>query len=160
MPIEEKYDKLYDSMILADVTTMAFLKEQGLVDQYFNYSAKVTKKMVPTLMGTAFKLVKMLAPGRAFKQAVENFIPILQVQEPVSNINIVSLSDREAIFTIKNSITLKKYRDMMNKSGLHLDLTEIMEHTIRTQKEMAKDFGIDYTVQIKEDGWTYIVKLL
>jgi hypothetical protein len=33
MVIEEKYDKLYDQLVLLDVTTMAFLKEMGLSEK-------------------------------------------------------------------------------------------------------------------------------
>jgi hypothetical protein len=124
MSFEEKYDKLYDQYILTDVTAMAFVKEMGPTDKYLDYSMKVYEKMMPMLMGSAFKLIKMLAPGRAFKMFVEGLLENDQVMEPLGNTEIVSLSDREAMITTKNSLMLRKYKDIIKKTGLKLDMKE------------------------------------
>ena len=73
MSLEEKYDKLYDSYILTDVIAMAFIKENGLTDEYLNYTMKVYKKMMPSIMSYAFKFIKTLSPGRTFKMFVSGF---------------------------------------------------------------------------------------
>jgi len=162
MSFEEKYDKLYDQYILTDVVAWAFVKEMGLTDKYLDYSMKVFKKIMPSLMGSAFKFIKMLAPGRAFKMFVEGLLKDGQVTEPLSNTEIVSLSDREAVIKTKNSVMLKKYRDIIKKTGLKLDLKEYFELYNEAGKEMAEDFGFDMamdTTHIEEDTTTIIIKL-
>jgi hypothetical protein len=144
MAIEEKYDKLYDQLILLDVTTMAFLKEMGLSEKYMDYSMTVMKKVMPSLMGSAFKLIKMLAPGRAFKMFVEGIFKDSQVSEPLSNMEIVSLSDREGVIKTTNSVQLKKYKDILQQTGLKLDLKEYWELMNESTKGMAKDFWLRY----------------
>lgn len=162
MTIEEKYDKLYDQLILLDVTTMAYLKEMGLSEKYMEYSMKVMKKVMPSLMGSAFKLIKTLAPGRAFKMFIDGFVRDSLVSEPLSNIDIVSLSDREAVITTMNSVQLKKYKAVLKQTGLNLDLKEYWELMNESTKGMAKDFGFEMTIdttQLEEDSFTFIIKL-
>ena len=162
MPIEEKYDKLYDQYVLTDVIAWAFVKEMGLTDKYLDYSMKVFKKMMPSFMGSAFKLIKTLAPGRAFKMFVEGILKDGQVTEPLSNTEIVSLSDREVVIKTKNSVMLKKYRDIIKKTGLKLDVKEYFELFNESGKEMAEDFGFDMimdTAHIEENTSTTIIKL-
>jgi len=159
MSLEEKYDKLYDQYILTDVIAIAFVKEKGLIDEYFGYSMKVYKKMMPSLLGSAFKLIKMLAPGRAFKRFVEDLIREGQVMEPLPNIEIISLSDQEAVFKYKDSVMLKKYKDIMKKSGLKLDLNEYWELFNESGKDMIKDLGFDMTSHIEGDSAITVIKL-
>jgi len=162
MSFEEKYDKLYDQYVLTDVIAWAFAKEMGLTDKYLDYSMKVYKKMMPSIMGSAFKFIKMLAPGRAFKMFVDGLLKDGQVTEPLSNTELVSLSDREAVIKTKNSVMLKKYRDILKKTGLKLDLKEYYELSMEAGKEMMKEFGFDMSVDtshIEEDTITSIIKL-
>ena len=164
MPVEEKYDKLYDQYILTDVIAWAFVKEMGLTDKYLDYSAKVMKKMMPypSIMGSAFKFIKMLAPGRVFKKFVEGILQDSQVSEPLPDMEIVSVSDREAVIKTKNSVWLKKYRDIIKKTGLKIDLKEMFELGNKAMKEMVKEFGFDGymdTSHIEEDEFTVIIKL-
>ena len=162
MSLKEKYDKLYDQYVLTDVTTIAFVKEKGLTDEYLEYSMKAAKKMLPSVLGYAFKVIKKLSSGRAFKMFVEGFLKDDQVTEPLSNTEIVSLSDQEVVIKTKNSVVLKKYRDMMKKTGLELDLKEMYGWFNDPGKEMFIDLGFDVTVDtshIEEDEITYIIKL-
>ena len=162
MSLEEKYDKLYDSYILTDVIAMAFIKENGLTDKYLDYTLKVYKKMMPSIMSYAFKFIKTLSPGRAFKKFVEGILKDGQATEPLSNTELVSLSDQEAVIRTKNSVMLKKYRDIIKKTGVKLDLKEYFELFPEAGKEMMKEFGFDMTVDtshIEEDETTMIIKL-
>jgi hypothetical protein len=162
LSLEEKYDKLYDSLILTDVMVMTFVEEKGLTDQYMDYQMKVMKKMMPSLMGSAFKFLKALAPGRAFRMTIEGIVKDILITEPLSSIEIVSLSDREAEIKTTNSVQLKKYRDILKKTGLKLDLKEYWEIMNEAVKGMAKDFGADMTIdssQIEEDTYIFIIKL-
>ena len=123
MSFEEKYDKLYDQYIMTDVIAWAFVKEMGLTDKYLDYSLKVYKKMVPSgFLGSAFKLIKMLAPGRAFNNFVKSLLRDGQVTEPLSNTEIVSLSDREAK-VLKMRFGLAGYKPM-------------------TLEEVGREFGV------------------
>jgi hypothetical protein len=160
MPLEEKYKRLYDQSIISDVITFAFIKEMGITDEYMDYSMKAFKKMLPVVMGSVFKFLKMIVPGTAFKKSIQYFIEAEQLGEPLSNIEVVDVSDREAIVKVKNSVTFKKYRDTVKKAGVDLDVREMWELNSKAYKEIAKDFGIDWTLQIDEDGWTHIVKLI
>lgn len=162
MPIEEKYDKLYDQYVLTDVIAAAFIKENGLEDEYLHYAAKVMKKMMPSLMGSVFKFIKMLSPGRTFKKFAEGILKDSQVTEPLSNMELVSLSDREAVIRTRNSVMLKKYRDIIKKSGVRLDLKEYLELVGKAMLEMFKEFGFDGhldTSNIEEHEITTILKL-
>lgn len=106
--------------------------------------------------------MKMLAPGRAFKMFVEGIFKDSQITEPLANVEIVSLSDREAVIKTTNSVMLKKYRDILKKSGLTLDVKEYYELMNEAGKGMAKDFGFDMTIdtsQIDEDITTVTLKL-
>jgi len=159
LTLEEKYRRLYDENVMSDVITLGFVKEMGLTDKYMDYSIKASMKMLPAIMGPVFKFLKMLAPGTTFKKTIQYFMEDEQLQEPVSNIEIVSLSDREAVFKVKNSVTFEKYRDTIKRTGVDLDVREIWELNSKAYKEAAKDFGVDWTLKIEEDGWTHIVKL-
>jgi hypothetical protein len=159
MSLEEKYDKLYDQYIMTDVMAWAFVKEMGLTDKYLDFQMKVYKKLMPSLFGSAFKLIKMLAPGRTFKKFVDSLLKDGQVNEPLSNTEIISFSDREAVIRYKDSLLLKKYRDVMKKTGLKLDLKEYWKLFQEQGKEMMKDFGFDMIPQIEGESTITTIKL-
>jgi hypothetical protein len=77
----------------------------------------------------------------------------------LSNTEIVSLSDKEAVIKHTNSLTLKKYREVLKKTGLKLDLKEYWELFNEAGKEMMKDFGFDMKGHIEEDAITTTIKL-
>jgi len=162
MSLEEKYDKLYDQYVITDVIAMAFIEEKGLTDEYWDYTMKVYKKIMPSLLSYAFKFIKTLSPSRAFKMFVEGILKDGQVTEPLSNTELVSLSDREAVIRTRNSVMLKKYRDIIKKTGVKLDLKEYFELFPEAGKEMVKEFGFDMTMDashIEEDEITSTIKL-
>jgi len=49
---------------------------------------------------------------------VEDILKDGQVTETLSNTELVSLSDREAVIRTKNAVMLKKYRDIIKKQVL------------------------------------------
>ena len=164
MPLEEKYDKFYDQYVLTDIIAWSFVKEIGLTDKYLEHSLKVMKKMMPypSIMGSAFKFMKSLAPGRVFKMFVEGALKDGQVTEPLSNTEIISLSDQEAVIRTKNSVMLKKYKDIIKKAGLKIDMKEYLELYSKAGKETFKEFGVEGyldTSRIEEDETTMVMKL-
>ena len=58
MPLEEKYDKLLDSYLLNNAINYAFHKELGVISKHTDFYTKVQEKLVPSYLGTAFKMFK------------------------------------------------------------------------------------------------------
>ncbi len=72
MVLEEKYDKLYDSYILTYVIAMAFIMENGLTEEYLNYTMKVYKKMMPSswvMPSSSLKRYHQVEPSKCLSRA-------------------------------------------------------------------------------------------
>lgn len=95
---------------------MLLHKELGVVDKYYNLYVNVTKRMLPNFLGTAFKVLKATSPSRAFKQVTDQLAYIWQVTMPLSNIELIRISDREVTMRSKNCPMLKKMRDLVKKA--------------------------------------------
>lgn len=159
MSPEEKYDKLLDDYLLSCATGYALHKELGVVDKCLDLSVKAHKKMLPSYMGPVFKLMKMVAPGRTFKQTVDRSMYMQQVYQPLSSIEVIRVSDRESVTRIKNCNIIRRLRDLVKKAGLDIDPKFYCEAESLVAKEMAKEFGVDLTRQLEEDGCTITAKL-
>ena len=117
MPIDERYDRLLDDYLLDVATDYAILKELGGVDKQIDLSVKMQKKMLPKILGSpVFKLLKVLAPGRTFKQLSSTFFYNAQTWHPLSTIEVTEVSDREVAGVIKNCVLLKRVRDIVKKN--------------------------------------------
>ena len=163
MPLEEKYDKLYDFLALYYAANYAFNKEQGTVDKWPDYLAKVMGKMMPSLMGSVVKLMRPLAPGRTFKQAVNQMMYTFQMEQPLSGLELSWVSDREAVVRMKNCEMLRRVREVVKKAGLNIDPREVCksEIAIHTSTEhITKKFGVDLACELEENGckWTFKLK--
>ena len=101
MPLEEKYDRLLDAYYLNIATLYALHKELGVGDKCIDWSVKVQKKMVPSVWGAAFKLLKTISPGKAFSQVVDQYVYMMQTTQPLSSIELTKVSDREVTVRIK-----------------------------------------------------------
>ena len=152
MPLEERYDKLFDQYVLTEAMNYALHKELGVVDKYIDLSVKVWKKMMPSHLGTAFKALKAIAPGKAFKQISDQTVYTRQMLIPPSNIELTMVSDREATVRTKNCPVLKKMRDVVKKAGLDIDPKFMCEMDARIIPEVVKGFGVDLTMELEENG--------
>ena len=159
MPLEEKYDKLLDDYLLAIATGYALHKELGVVDKSIDWSVKVQKKMLPSVLGIAFKVLKTVAPGKAFRQVTDQYVYTIQRFIPLSNIELTMISDREATVRIKNCPVLRRQRDLVKKTGLDLDPRFICEMDAKINPEVAKEFGVDLTSELEENGCITTAKL-
>lgn len=163
MPLQEKYDKLYDFLVTYYIASYAFNKEQGIVDKWPDYFPKVQSKMMPSYMGSVFKLMKMVSPGRSFKMMANQFAYMFQMEQPLSDIEITSLSDSEFEMRFKNCEMLKRTREIIKKTGLNIDPKEICEYekAMHTSPDhpMTKDFGIVMDCEFEENGCKWIMKL-
>ena len=159
MPIEEKYNRLLDDYLLAVATGYALHKELGVVDKYNDLSVKVQQRMFPSVLGVAFKVLKTVAPGKAFGQVTDQFVYSMQRFIPLSNIEVTRVSDREAVVRVKNCPVLKRQRDLVKKAGLDLDPRFLCEIDAQINPEVAKEFGVDLTCELEENGCRNKAKL-
>ena len=163
MPLEEKYDKLYDFLALYYAAGHAFNKEQGTVDKWPDYLAKVMGKMMPSFMGSVVKLMRTLTPGRTFKQTVNQMMYTFQMEQPLSGLELSWVSDREAVIRMKNCEMLKRSREVVKKADLNIDPRELCKSEIamhRYPEHITKKFGVDLACELEENGckWTFKLK--
>ncbi len=156
MPLKEKYGTLLDNYMLTMATDYALFEELGVVDKYFDLSVKVWKNMLPSLLGAAFKAVKAIAPGRAFKRFTRKSVYALQTFLPQSNIELTWVSSREVLVKIKNCPSLKRVRDLLEKAGLDIDPRFHCEWEAKILPEVAKEVGVDVAINLQENGCTAI----
>jgi hypothetical protein len=159
MPLEEKYEKTLDAYLLNSATLYALHKELGIVDKCIESQVKAQKNMVPSLPAATYKLLKTLAPGKAFNQLMDQQIYDMQANLPLSNIEVNRVSGREVTMRIKDCPVLKRKGELIKKAGLNVDPKELCEIEPKVMRGMAKDFGIDVAWQSEENGCLWTVKL-
>ena len=162
MPLEEKYDKLFDFFVLYYAASYAFNKEQGTVDKWPDYLAKIMGKMMPSLMGSVAKLMKTVSPGKTFKQFINQFMYTSQMEQPLSDLELSWVSDREAVVRYKNCETLKRLREVVKKAGLNIDPREVCKSEIAmhtSPEHIARKFGMDLACELEENGCKWTMKL-
>jgi len=138
---------------------MHFFEELGEVDRYLDMHVKVRKRMLPYLLGAAFKLFKMVSPKRAVEQVIKQYAYTQQMYLPKTNIELGWNSKGEVVGRIINCPNLSKLRDMVKKAGLDIDPRFHCEIELKVLKELAKEFGIDARVETEENGCQFTGKL-
>jgi len=159
MPLEEKYDKLLDQYMQTELLNYALHKELGTMDKRNDMMLKVWKKMLPSYMGIALKVMKTVAPGTTFKKLVNGFVSFNQVMIPLSNIELTWVSDREVVMRTKNCPFLVRGKELAKKAGLDLDPKEICRNDSKVMPEMFEEFGIELTMELEENGCRATAKL-
>jgi len=157
MPLEEKYEMLFDRYALAVATSYALHKELGVVDKSHAFSVEVMKKKLQSLI--AYKVAKAITPGKAFKKATDQWLYAIQALNPLSNIEVTWVSDREEVFRVKNCRMLEKVRDMVKKAGLDIDPKFVCENDRKLSIEVLKELGIDLAMELEENGCRGTAKL-
>jgi hypothetical protein len=159
MPLEEKYEKLLDNYLLIRATLLALHKELGSVDKYIDSLTRTQKNMVPSLPAAAYKLLKTVAPGKAFNKLMDQQIYEMQVDMPLSKIEVNRVSDREITYRIKDCPHLKRKTELIKKASLDVDSKEMCEIEPKVMSGMAKGFGIDVAWRSEENGCFWTVRL-
>ncbi len=159
MSLEEKYDKLLDSYLLNNAINYAFHKELGVISKYTDFYIKVQEKMVPSYLGTAFKVFKTLSAGKAFKQIIKQLMSLFQETQPLSNMDLTWISDREVVIKTKNCVTLERMRKLVKKAGLDINPKFMCGIDTTVMAELTKKFGIDIAVKREENGCVGTIKL-
>lgn len=162
MPLKEKYDKLYDFLALFYAASYAFNKEQGTVDKWPDYLAKVMGKMMPRFTGSVFKLMKVLSPSRTFKQTVNQFMYVAQMEQPLSDLELSWVSNHVAVWSYKNCEMLRRVREVVKKAGLNIEPREVCKAKIAmnmSSDQIAKKLGIYLSCEFKRNGCTWIMEV-
>jgi len=161
MPVDEKHNRLLDEYVLIWALNHALIKETGIEDKALDLYAGVAKDMLPSVLGVVYKVLKSISPGTAFNQVTDHFVYTLQEYNiPLSNIELVRESDREASVRIKNCPILKKMEDVVKKTNLDIDPKFICEDVRKIYPEVAKEFGIDATMELDEECCAFRAKLV
>jgi len=159
MPLQEKYDRLLDAHLLAVATGYALHKKLGVVDKCNDFSVKVQKNMLPSVLGIGLKMLKAIAPGKVFKQVANQYVYTEQTFLPLSNIEFTWVSDREATMRVKNCPILRRVGGIVKKAGLDLDPRFLCEMDAKILPEVAKEFGLALTFELEENGCKTKAKL-
>jgi hypothetical protein len=164
MPTDERYDRLLDEYISDNAINFALFKELGVdkelgLEKSVDLSVKVDKKMLPAYLGIAFKVLKAITPGKAFNQVLNSYLYHGQTWHPLSSLEVTKISDRDAVVRIKNCVLLKRARDLVKKTGLDIDPKIFCERDAKYFPKLFKDFGIDITWELEEDGCRATAKL-
>jgi hypothetical protein len=156
MSLEEKYDNLLDSFVLTMATDYALFEELGEVDRYLEMHVQVRKRMLPSLLGSAYKFFKIVSPGRALNQVIQQYAYSQQMYLPKNNIEINWINDRQVACKINNCPNLKRLRNIVKKAGLDIDPRFHCEIELKVLTELAKEFSIEGKTEIEENGCLFI----
>jgi hypothetical protein len=162
MPLEEKYERLLNQMIMVWAAGYAWHKKNGTIDEWTDFLAKAQEKTLPlsTGLGKAFfESAKTVTPGRTFKQVVNEAVYDQQKWLPLSCLEVSYISDREAIFKVKNCPFIKAYSELSKKTGLDITPKYVCENDLKFMPKVFKEFGVDLTSKIEENGCQITVKL-
>ena len=159
MPLQEKYDRLLQNYLLGGLMDGVLHKELGAVDKYNKLSVEMQKKMAPSFLGPTFKLLKTIAPGRSFKQLVEQYVYMMETTIPLSNLDLSWVSDREAVVTVKNCPIRQKMEELVKKTGVKVDAKEFCEMESQLNVDVVKGFGIGLDWQHTENGCKWTAKI-
>ncbi|MFX0204194.1 MAG: hypothetical protein ACFFCW_49485 [Candidatus Hodarchaeota archaeon] len=159
MSLQEKYDSLLESFIMTMAIDYALFEELGEDDRYLDMHVKVRKRMLPNLLGAAFKLFKMVSPKRAVEQVIKKYAYTQQMYLTKTNIEIRWNSKGKVIGRIRNCPNLSKLKDILKKAGLDIDPRFHCEIELKVLKELAKEFGLDAYVEMEEKGCQFTAKL-
>jgi len=152
MSLPEKYNGLLESFLLTMATDYALFEELNEVDRYLDFHVKVRKKMLPVLLGAAFKLFKTISPKKAIEKVMKKYAYTQQMYMPKENIEIKWDSEKEIVGEVRNCPNLVVLRDIVKKAGLNIDPRFHCGIELKVLKELAKEFGLDINVEIEEDG--------
>lgn len=160
MPLNERYDRLLEDYLLDAATDYVVLKELGGLDKALDLSVKMQKEMLPSILGSpVFTLLKVLAPGRTFRQISNTWLYNAQTWHPLSTIDVSHISDREVTGGIKNCVLLNGMRDIVKKTGLEIDPKFLCQRDAQYFPALFSEFGIDITWTLEENGCRFQAKL-
>ena len=163
MSHQEKYDQLFDLYISETAASYAFHKKKGTINEWLDTTLEVMGSGMPKFMGVITSLMRTLAPGRTFKQIVNQMVYMQQIIQPSSGIEVSWVSDREAVMEYKDCEILKRTREIVKKAGLNITprfFCEMDQYRHTSPLHPMQKFGLDLSCELEQNGckWTFILK--
>jgi hypothetical protein len=159
LSFEERYDLLFEQYQLLDAINYAFHKEQGIVDEYYEFYTQAQQRTIPSYLGPVLGIFKAITPGRAFKQVVNQMLTIFQAHHELSQFDISWISDREVSIGLTNCHTRAKKGELAKKVDLDINPVAICAREGRFFQELFKDLGIDVQVTFTDTGCITTAKM-
>jgi hypothetical protein len=155
MPIEEKYNQIFNFMIFENAMSYAYHNEQGTLNKWLDYTLEAYRGY----MGPMLEMMKNLPT----KQVVDQMINMQQMMQSLSEIEVSWISDNEAVMRFKNCEILRRSRDIVKMAGLNIDpkfFCEIDLYRHVHPRHFSKDFGMEMACELEENGckWTFKLK--
>ena len=155
MPIEEKYDQIFNFYILELASSYSYHKGKETVENWLDHRLETYRG----LMGPMFEMLKKLPP----KQIASQMIYMQQIMQPLSEIEVDWISDSEAVMRFKNCEILRRSRELVEKAGLDIDPRfhcEIDKYHHTHPRHPIKDVGMELACDLEENGckWTFKLK--
>ena len=154
MSIEEKYNGLFDFYVLEDAISYAYHEEQGTVEKWLDYTLEVYK----SYMGQMLEMMKTLTP----KQFANQMVNMQQMWQPLSDLELSWVSDREAVMRYKNCEILRRSRELVKKAGLKIDpkfYCKMCQYRSAHPRHFMRDLGMDMSCEFEENGCKWTMKL-
>ena len=159
MPLEEKYAAIFDMYILETAASYAFHKEQGTLSKWLDYMVESYR----AYMGPMVEMMKTLTPGKPFTQAINQLASMQQTMQPLSEIELSGVSDREAVMRFKNCEILRRSRGLVKKIGLDIDpkfFCRMDWYRHAHPHHPLQEIGMDTTCELEENGCKWTFRLL
>jgi hypothetical protein len=112
--------------------------------------------MLPSLLGSALKLFKMISPRRALNRVVQQYAYSQQMYLPKKNIELEWINDRQVVCRIRDCPNLQRLRDIVKNAGLDIDPRFHCTIELKVLMALAKEFGIDGNTEVEESGCLFI----
>ena len=154
MPLEQKYNGLFDFYLLDNAINYAYHKEQGTVEKWLDYTLEAYKGY----MGQMLEMMKTLTP----KQFANQMLNMQQMWQPLSGLELSWVSDREAVMRFKNCEILRRSRELVKKAGLNIDprfFCKIDLYGVPHSRHQMRDFVTDMSIELEENGCKMTMKL-
>ena len=152
MPLKEKYERLLNEFQLTWVTCYAFHKEHGTMDKWLEYYANAKKNV---LMARVSEQETM----PSFKEMVNEGVYDQQKWLPFSNIELEWVSDSEAVIRMRDCPNIKRNEEIAKKAGLDIDPKFVCGKDTTIWPRVYKEFGVDMTHDVEENGCKIRIKL-
>lgn len=132
MPIEEKWDRLYDFFTMDHAISYKTHKRLGTVQEWVDDTVDAYEKMMGRFMGPLAslmgKVAVKLAPNMVLKQAINAVLYSDQMlHNGLEEYEVSEPKDGEIVIRYKNCLRLKKQNEIVKKCDLDFEGREICE---------------------------------
>jgi len=152
MPLEEKYQRLLRESQLIWVSCYGFHKEHGTMEEWLDYHAKARKNMLVARMSERESIP-------TFEETVNEVAYDQQKFLPLANVELTWVSDTEATVSVKNCPLMRTNDEITKKAGVDVDCKFVCEKDTTIFPRIVKEFGMDMTHEVTEDGCRFTLNV-